>query len=113
MVGYFDLLCLSGLVVSVLEDGSFSSSTGIGLSATSLYVEDNMERSESANISVDTADSSALTAQMPRIRYPSSQICMALDDAIFFDPAALLHGLDGVVALLVKYAALCATPDES
>jgi|GEM_PF-5517356 len=112
MVGYFDLLCLSGLVISILEDDSFSTSTGIGLSTTCLYVEDKVERPDSESISVTTADSSALVAQMPRVRNSSSQISMAFDEAICFDPAALIQGLGGVVALLVEYAALCAIPDE-
>jgi len=65
-VGSFDLLWLSDLIISVLENGSFAASTGVGQSAAFLYAEETLCQAEPENLSVKTADSSAVTAGMPR-----------------------------------------------
>lgn len=65
LVGTFDLLCLSGMIIAVLADDSFASSTGAGQSANHLFVEDTMFHLELRNVSVNTADTSALMFDMP------------------------------------------------
>lgn len=61
----FDLLWLSELIISVLENGSFAASTGMGQSATLFYAAESLCFAESENLSVDSADSSAIMAGMP------------------------------------------------
>ncbi|MDI1312291.1 hypothetical protein [Prosthecobacter sp.] len=60
VVASFDLLCLSGMIVSVLADDSFSTSTGMGLLSIHLYIDDTMDLTVPVNLSVRSTDSSAL-----------------------------------------------------
>ena len=62
--GSFDLLWLSDLNISVLENDSMAVSTGAGQSAASFYVEESQCLAEPENLSVKTADSSAIIAGM-------------------------------------------------
>lgn len=64
VVASFDLLCLSGMIVSVLADDSFTTSTGIGLLALHLYIDDSMDLTTPVNLSVRSTDSSALRSGM-------------------------------------------------
>jgi hypothetical protein len=67
-VGSFDLLCLSGMLISILEDNSFSTSTGSGLLSIHLYVDDTMDLLEPEHLSVRSTDSSALRSGMAQWR---------------------------------------------
>jgi hypothetical protein len=60
--GSFDLLWLSDLIISVLENESIATSTGAGQSATFFYAEESPRLAELENLSVKTADSSAIMA---------------------------------------------------
>lgn len=60
----FDLLWLSDLIVSVLENGSIATSTGVGQSAAFFYVEESHSLANPDNPSVKTADSSAISLGM-------------------------------------------------
>lgn len=119
VVGYFDLLCLSGVIISVLEDGSFATSTGTGQSALHLYVGDvpDIADPENANLSVNSANSSALMAAMPcagHAFHADASTCMlSFDEAVSIEAASLLLALGGFVALLMKNAAQCAAPDQA
>jgi hypothetical protein len=62
--GSFDLLWWSDLFIPVLENGSVATSTGAGQSAAFLHAEEPPCLAEPENLSVKTADSSAITAGM-------------------------------------------------
>lgn len=119
MVGYFDLLCLSGVIISVLEDGSFATSTGTGQSAIHLYVGDVPEIAdpENANLSVSSANSSVLMAAMPcasHAFHADASPCMfSFDESVSIEAASLLIALGGFVALLMKNKVQCAAPDQT
>lgn len=64
--GSFDLLWLSDLIISVLENDSIAASTGAGQSAVSFfYAEESPCLAEPEHLSVKTSDSSAIMAGMP------------------------------------------------
>ncbi len=60
VVGSYDLLCLPGMMVSVLADQTVTSSTGAGMAAMTLSVEDPRRKDRFGPASVGTADSSVL-----------------------------------------------------
>lgn len=61
--GSFDLLWLSELIISVLENDSIAASTGAGQSAAAFfYSEESQHLAEPEHLSVKTADSSAIMA---------------------------------------------------
>lgn len=62
--GSFDLLWLSDFIISVLENDSIATSTGVGQSAAFLYAEEAAFSAEPENVSVKTEDSSAIMAGM-------------------------------------------------
>lgn len=61
----FDLLWLSDLIISVLENDSLAASTGAGHSASFLYAEDTPVPEKPENLSVKTTNGSAVLARMP------------------------------------------------
>jgi len=63
--GSFDLLWLSDLIISFLENDSMATSTGAGQSAAAFfYAEESRCPAEPEHLSVKTADSSAIMAGM-------------------------------------------------
>lgn len=62
--GSFDLLWLSDFIISVLENDSMAASTGVGQSAALFYAEEPQCPAEPENLSVKTADSSAIITGM-------------------------------------------------
>lgn len=61
--GSFDLLWLSDLIISVLENDSIAASTGVGQSAAAFfYAEESRCLAAPEHLSVKTADSSAIMA---------------------------------------------------
>lgn len=107
-MGSFDLLCLSGMIISVLADDSFTTSTGVGQSSSHLYIEDGMCPPDPGNMSVNSADSSALMSDMTHAVHAdqseASQFKFTFDEAACFDATSLLLALGGFVALLMKNA---------
>ena len=117
VVGSFDLLCFSGVIITILESDSFTVSTGIGLSATRIYCEDVPCLGEPGHESVGSADSSALMAKMPYNGFSdpadTHQFQFSLDEADCFSSTSLLVALGGFVDLLMKNAAPCTAPNQS
>ena len=110
VVGAFDLLCLSGVIISVLQNDSHTTSTGAGLLATHLDVEDTTGMTEPGSMS--TTDSSALmVATMPNDGQSAhaghGQFKFSFDEAGCFGTASLLQ------ALLLKNVVQCATPNQT
>lgn len=109
ITGSFDLLCLSGMIISVLANDSFSASTGAGQADCHLY-DDEMCQPLPENLSFGTTDSSALTAvlrQHVAHAGPSeaSQPKPAVNESEFLEVTPLLLALGGFMALVMKNTA--------
>ncbi|HBJ85693.1 MAG TPA: hypothetical protein DDZ88_17825 [Verrucomicrobiales bacterium] len=108
-VGFFDLLCLPGVVMAFLGNDAFTGSTGAGLSATMLYVEDFDPMAKAECMRTGTADSSAMMACRAANCHGACGDCASVfrlpfHDAIGQDFAAVLLALGGFVALLLEAA---------
>lgn len=109
VVGSFDLLCLPGMVISFLGDEAFTCSTGAGLSASMLYVEDSDQVAKAENVSAGSTDSSVLGNRAVNCHDTcgdcASVFRSPFHETIYLDLAAVLIALGGFVALLLETAA--------
>lgn len=117
VVGSFDMLCLSGLIFSVLADDNFSASTGAGQSSEHLYTEVEPWPAQPENMSLRTTDSSILFTFLPAVptyeaKIDDSLLQLSADEAVCIDSAALLLALGAFVALVLKNTAQCASPNQ-
>jgi hypothetical protein len=108
VVGSLELLSLPGIVISFINDDSFTCSSDSAVPATELYAGETDSMTTTANVSVGSTNSSTLgigTAGNDHVWGHGADMerCL-LDEAACLNLAAVLLVLGSVVALLLEAA---------